>query len=81
MPTVIKSFAEAIATDNEPMTALVGEQLLDDYQVIDLPNDGSTSESCSADQHLVNTALLARIEILEAECSRLQNSERKYQHF
>ena len=81
LPTVIESSAETIATDNEPMTALVGEQLLDNYQVIDLPNDGSTSESCSADQNLVNTALLARIEILEAECSRLQSSERKYQHF
>ena len=77
LPIVIESSAETIATDTEPMTALVGEQLLDNYQVIDLPNDGSTSESCSADQHLVNTALLARIEILEAECSRLQNSEMK----
>ena len=82
LPTVTESPAEAMATDAEPMTALVGEQLLDNYQVIDLPDDGSTTKDCSAD-HLVNTALLARIEFLEAECSRLQNSEQnlKVQQF
>ena len=37
LPTVTESSAEAISTDAEPMTVLVGEQLLDDYQVIDLP--------------------------------------------
>ena len=67
--------------DEEPMTALVGEQLLGDYQVIDLPDDGSTAQACSADQPLVTTAILARIEFLEAECSRLQNSESKILHF
>ena len=68
--------------DEEPMTALVGEQLLGDYQVIDLPDDGFTAQACSAaDQPLVTTALLARIEFLEAECSRLQNSESKILHF
>ena len=81
LPTVTESPAEAMEKDAEPMTALVGEQLLDDYQVIDLPDDGSTAKTCSADQHLVTTALLARIEFLEAECSKLHNSERKGQHF
>ena len=82
LPAVTKSPAEAMERDEEPMTALVGEQLLGDYQVIDLPDDGSTAQACSAtDQPLVTTALLARIEFLEAECSRLQNSESKILHF
>ena len=50
-----------------------------DYQVIDLPDNGSTAQASSAaDQPLVTAALLARIEFLEAECSRLQNSESKF---
>ena len=81
LPTITESPAEAIERVEEPMTALVGEQLLDDYQVIDLPDDGSTTQACSVDQPLVTTALLARIEFLESECSRLQNCERKVQHF
>ena len=88
LPTVTESSAEAISTDAEPMTVLVGEQLLDDYQVIDLPDDPSTMtdneagpSSASADEGLVSTALLARIEFLEAECSRLQKNESKRQHF
>ena len=65
------------------MTVLVGEQLLDDYRVIDLPDDPSTTEAApsSADEGLVSTTLLARIEFLEAECTRLQKSDRKQQHF
>ena len=39
LPTVTESSAETMATDAEPMTVLVGEQLLDDYQVINLPDD------------------------------------------
>ena len=88
LPTVTESSAEAISTDAEPMTVLVGEQLLDDYQVIDLPDDPSTMtdneagpSSASADEGLVSTALLDRIEFLEAECSRLQKNESKRQHF
>ena len=81
LPTITTSPAEAIERVEEPMTALVGEQLLDDYQVIDLPYDGSTTQACSVDQPLVTTVLLARIEFLESECSRLQNCERKVQHF
>ena len=81
LPTVTELPAEAMERDEEPMTAFVGEQLLDNYQVNDLPDDGSTTQVCSTDQPLVTTALLARIEFLEAECSRLQNSERKILHF
>ena len=66
-----KSLAEVMERVEEPMTALVGKQLLGDYKVIDLPDDGSTTQACSADQSLVTTALLAHIEFLESECSRL----------
>ena len=82
LPAVTESPAETMERDEEPMTALMGEQLLGDYQVIDLPDDGSTAQAFSAaDQPLVTTALLARIKFLEAECSRLQNSESKILHF
>ena len=65
------------------MTVLVDEQLLDNYRVIDLPDDPSMTEAgpSSADEGLVNTALLACIEFLEAECTRLQKSDTKQQHF
>ena len=83
LQTVTELSAETAPTDSEPMTVFMGEQLLDDYRVIDLPEDPSTTEASlsSADEGLVNTALLARIEFLEAECTRLQKSDRKQQHF
>ena len=81
LPTVTESPAEAIERIEEPMIALVGDQLLDDYQVTDLPDDGSTTQACSVDQPLVTTAQVARIEFLECEYSRSQNCERKDQHF
>ena len=83
LQTVTESLVETAPTDSEPMTVLVGEQLLDDYRVIDLPDDPSTTEATpsSADEGLVNTALLAHIEFLEADCTRLQKSDRKQQHF
>lgn len=78
LPTVIELPAETAATDAESITVLVGEQLQDDYQVIDLTVAPSTTKTHS---NLVSTALLAHIEFLEAECSRLPNSRRKSQHF
>ena len=82
LPAVTESPAEAMERDEETMTALVGEQLLGDYQVIDLPDNGSTAQASSAaDQPLVTTALLARIKFLEAECSRLQDSANKILRF
>lgn len=78
LPTVIELPAETAATDAESITVLVGEQLQDDYQVINLTVAPSTTEAHS---NLVSTALLARIEFLETECSRLPNSRRKSQHF
>ena len=59
-----------MVADAEPMTMLMGEQLLDDYQVIiNLPDNPYTTEAgpSSADESLVSTALLACIEFLEAE--------------
>ncbi len=65
-----------------PLTALAGEQLEVDYQVHELPGDvtdstvgGTTpvpSVPTSEDQHLVSAALVTRIEVLEAENSRLK---------
>ena len=56
LPAVTESPAEAMERDEEPMTALVGEQLLGDYQVIDLPDNGSTAQaSCT---HLALKACL-----------------------
>ena len=83
LQTVTELSAETAPTNSEPMTVLVGEQLLDDYRVIDLPDDPSTTEAgpSSADEGLVNIALLARIEFLEAECTRLQKRDRKQQPF
>ena len=81
LPTITKSSVEQLPQMQS--LVLVCEQLLNDYQVIDLSDDPSTTEagSNSADKSLVNTALLAGIEVLEAECSRLQKSKRKRQHF
>ena len=45
LQTVTESSVETAPTDSEPMTVLVGEQLLDDYRVIDLPDDPSTTEA------------------------------------
>jgi len=47
------------------MIVPVGEQLIDNYQVIELTDDGSNTATSFA-QHLVETALLARYEFLEA---------------
>jgi len=54
----------------EPITVSIGEQLIDNYQVTKLPDDGSTTvlatATSSSQQHLVETALLTRIEFLDA---------------
>ena len=51
--------AESTTTEVEPMTVSVGKQLIDNYQVTELPDDGSTTATSSSQQHLVETALLA----------------------
>lgn len=72
-PTV----AEQTTTEVVPMIVSVGEQLMDNYQVTELPDDGSTTVTSSSHQHLVETALLARIEFLEAQLEKLQNNDKQ----
>ena len=62
----------------EPQTVVIGQQLETNYTVHELPTcDESTNDSCSV---TLNTALLARVEMLEAENAKLklQREERKY---
>ena len=68
--------AESTTIEVEPMTVLVGKKLIDNYQVTELPDDGSTTATSSSQQHLVETALLARIEFLEAQLEKLQNDKK-----
>ena len=81
-----------ISTSEQPVcsAAAVGEQLLSDYQVHELPSnvdDASDSsslpstgfQSCSSDQ-TVNAALLAHIEYIEAENTHLRNQVSTYKY-
>jgi len=63
------------------MIVPVGEQLVDNYQVIKLPDDGQNTATSSA-QHLVETetALLARIEFLEAQLAKMDNDKKSTDH-
>ena len=67
--------AESTTIEIEPMTVSVGEQLIDNYQVTELPDDGCSTATCSSQQHLVETALLARIEFLEAQLEKLKSTD------
>jgi len=58
------------------MIVPVGKQLVDNYQVIELPDDGSNTATSSA-RHLVETALLARIEFLEVQLAKMENNDKK----
>ena len=62
--------------NRQPMVVPVGEQLVDNYQVIELPDDGPNTATSSA-QHLVETALLTRIEFLEARLAKMENNDKK----
>ena len=53
-------------TDEEPMSVSIGEPLLSDYSVHELPSLGGTSEESG-------TALAARVEYLEAETKHLSS--------
>ena len=62
----------------KPQTVVIGQQLETNYSVYELPTcDESTNDSCSV---TLNTALLAHVEMLEAENAKLklQCEERKY---
>ena len=64
-----------------PLTVQVGEQLEVDYQVHELPGESENTPETTSDcpsptmepqQNLISAALLARIEVLEAENARLK---------
>ena len=59
------------------MTVSVGEQLIDTYQVTELPDDGCSTATCSSQQHLVETVLLAHIEFLKAQLEKLKSTHHK----
>ena len=52
-------------TDEEPMSVSIGEPLLSDYSIHELPEQNSDKES--------STALAARVELLEAETTYLRS--------
>ena len=58
-----------------PCIAMVGEQLLTDISVHELPNEEGLPKSST--EVVVNTALLARIEVLEAENAQLKSEPQK----
>ncbi len=63
--------------DSNPLSASIGEPLLSDYIVHELPGH----EESSAGDLVVNTALLARIEALEAENLKLKRQSVKPRYF
>ena len=63
--------AELTTIEVEPTTVSV------DNQVTELPDDGCSTPTCSSQQHLVETALLARIEFLEAQLEKLKSTDHK----
>ena len=52
---------ELTTIEVEPTTVSVDKQLIDNYQVAELSDDGCSTPTCSSQQHLVETALLARL--------------------
>ena len=68
-----------------PMVVPIGEQLQHDYQVYELPDEIQESPACvpqpsvssTKEQALLNSALIARIEYLEAENARLRQQKVK----
>lgn len=72
-----RSVTPAAGTSAKIHTVMVGEQLQSDYLVHELPGSSSLQAS-SNESLLVDRALLARIEMLEAENSRLQKKSEKH---
>lgn len=64
--------------DHQLHTAMIGQQLESDYHVHELPDHESTTESCTA---TISAALLARIEMLEAENTKLKSHSKDMQCF
>ena len=57
---------ESSDSTDDPLSASVGEPLLSDYSVHELPGEGESSRDA-----VINAALLARIEVLETENRKL----------
>ena len=72
-----RSVTPAAGTSAMIHTVMVGEQLESDYLVHELPGSSSL-QAFSNESLLVDRALLARIEMLEAENSRLQKKSEKH---
>ena len=73
-------FEAPTTTDHQLQTVMIGEQLLkSNYLVHELPtgNDKATDD-CSK---TINTALLARIEMLEAENDKLKSQGKEQKFF
>ena len=70
--------AESTTIEVDPMTVLVGKQLIDNYQVTEFPDNGCTTATSSSQQHLVETTFLACIEFLEAQLEKPQNNDKKF---
>ena len=96
-PITLTSLQSA-ADQGRMLTAGIGEQLLGNYQVHELPSDStddtsdylpqshhSLPETSKGSELVLNTALLARIEALEAENQHLKKElktrEAQHQHF
>ena len=72
-PTLVNTEPEAPVMKNPPIQFVpAGEQLITDYHVHELP----VSDSLSNDETLtVNAALIAHIEMLEAENAKLREKK------
>lgn len=61
-------------TDQESLITSIGEPLLTDYVVHELPHVEDTYSLSFSEKEVLNRALLARIEYLEAENQKLKES-------
>ena len=81
LPSTSKSVtptSSVLSPTHQLVTAAVGEQFVSDYSIYEVPsvadhNEPSTSSQLtSSDTQLINRALLARIEVLEAKNTQLK---------
>lgn len=72
--TVDISEADNSDADQESLIASIGEPLLTDYVVHELPDVEDTYTLSFSEKEVLNRALLARVEFLEAENQKLKDS-------